>query len=163
MSRNYAGIGSRKTPIDVCEEMTAYAEVLSALGFVLRSGGAIRADQAFEKGAGGRDHIFLPNDEHPLWTEVFTMHFRPQPEKLSAFGWQAMCRNAMQVLGNYGNDPVEFVICWTSNGKDSGGTGQAIRIAKAFDIPVFNLYNKEDKDNLILLLHKLYKEVHDAN
>jgi hypothetical protein len=69
----------------------------------------------------------------------------------------------MQVLGNYGNDPVEFVICWTSNGKDSGGTGQAIRIAKAFDIPVFNLYNKEDKDNLILLLHKLYKEVHDAN
>lgn len=35
-----------------------------------------------------------------------------------------------------------FVVCWTSDGKDSGGTGQALRIARDRNIPVYNLYNK---------------------
>lgn len=34
----YAGIGSRKTPNDVCEQMTEYAEVLMNCGMYLRSG-----------------------------------------------------------------------------------------------------------------------------
>lgn len=137
--------------------MTAYAKVLHELGYLMRSGGAIGADQAFERGAGNRTTIYLPSNDHPMWTEVFTMHFHPNPGKLTASGWQLMCRNAMQILGKDGNTPVQFVICWTADGKASGGTGQAIRIAKEFDIPVYNLYNKSDVDELTSLLYQLYK------
>ena len=40
----------------------------------------------------------------------------------------------------------KFVICWTKNGKGTGGTGQAIRIAKGFGIPVFDLAIKDLTD-----------------
>ena len=56
-----------------------------------------------------------------------------------------MARNSYQVLGRNLDDPVEFVICWTPGGSGSGGTGQAIRIAKDYQIPVFDLGSPETK------------------
>jgi hypothetical protein len=44
------------------------------------------------------------------------------------------------------------VVCWTSDGKASGGTGQAIRIAKYYEIPTYNLNNKEEKRDLTNLI-----------
>ncbi len=46
-----------------------------------------------------------------------------------------------QVLGSDLETPVSFVVCWTIGGKISGGTGQALRIAKDLGIPIFNLEN----------------------
>lgn len=46
----YAGIGSRETPNDVCEDMTEIAAVLESRNFSLRSGFAGGADTAFELG-----------------------------------------------------------------------------------------------------------------
>ena len=40
--------------------------------------------------------------------------------------------------------PSDFVICWTKDGKDTGGTGQAMRIATYYWIPVYNLFYPED-------------------
>ena len=48
----YAGIGSRKTPKDICELMTRVARYLYFKGYTLRSGAADGADTAFEIGAG---------------------------------------------------------------------------------------------------------------
>jgi len=48
-------------------------------------------------------------------------------------------RNVCIVLGGDLKTPSDFVICWTSTGRATGGTGQAIRIAGAFDIPVYYL------------------------
>lgn len=158
--RHYAGIGSRKTPKAVLDQMTDIATVLLNCGMTLRSGGARGADWAFEEGASFNKQIYLPRKDLPLWTEVFTMHFHPRPSALSSDGWQLMCRNALQILGLDGNTPVEFVICWTADGKDSGGTGQAIRIAQAFEIPVYNLYNKDEADSVKSLLFDLYKEAY---
>lgn len=58
----YAGIGSRRTPPDVCADMTRIAQALGARGFTLRSGGAAGADQAFEEGAADQRlrEIYLP-------------------------------------------------------------------------------------------------------
>jgi hypothetical protein len=156
----YAGIGSRKTPNDVCEQMTEYAEVLMNCGMYLRSGGAEGADRAFEEGASFNKEIVLPRPDLPLWTEVFTMHFHPNPGALKPKGWQLMCRNAIQILGYDGNTPVDFVVCWTKDGKASSGTGQAIRIAEAFGIPVYNLKNKVDEDKFKPLLYELYKKAY---
>lgn len=150
VSKYYAGIGSRKTPKHICEKMTAIAQELSRLGYCCNSGGAQRADEAFERGA-EKKQIFLPwdgfngkriGDDYivPLFCERLVYKYHPRPSALSNAGWNFMSRNSYQVLGKDLKTPVSFVLCWTSDGKASGGTGQAIRIAEDHSIPVFNFY-----------------------
>ena len=141
MKKYYAGIGSRETPDDVLKLMTRIAIGLSKRGYTLRSGGAKGADSAFESGAKFKD-IFYANGFIPPWTQVFTDFFHPAPKNLKEYPRKLMCRNAMQILGENGREPVQFVVCWTKDGKATGGTGQAIRIAEYFKIPVFNLKNE---------------------
>lgn len=148
----YAGIGSRDTPEDVLKLMTTVARGLDRKGYRLRSGGAIGADTAFESGTKCKD-VFLGNADIPVWTEVFTDFFHPNPKALTEFPRRLMCRNAMQILGEEGDTPVEFVVCWTKDGKASGGTGQAIRIAEYFGISVFNLKNEGALEQLKELIN----------
>jgi hypothetical protein len=154
-TKAYAGIGSRETPKEVQKKMTEIASRLSLLGYVLYSGGADGADEAFELGASHRT-IFLPWDGFngksadgndyvvPPTNLELAERFHPKPSGLSRGGLALMSRNSYQVLGPDLKSPVDFVLCWTKDGKASGGTGQAIRIAKAHNIPVFNLKNGYD-------------------
>lgn len=154
-NRRYAGIGSRETPKDVQIKMEEIAERLSLLGYVLYSGGADGADAAFERGANHKK-IFLPwkdfngrledGNEYvvPPKNLEFVNRFHPNPSGLTSGGLSLMSRNTYQVLGPDLKSPVDFVLCWTKDGKASGGTGQAIRIATHYKIPVFNLKNGYD-------------------
>lgn len=63
-----------------------------------------------------------------------------------------MSRNYRQVRG-WGEPDSEFVICWTHDGTDCGGTGQAIRVARYYGIPVFNLYHLT-KDEVLKEIEK---------
>ena len=54
-----------------------------------------------------------------------------------------MGRNGYQVLGYDLKTPSKFLICWTKDGKETGGTAQAMRIAKDYKIPVYNLFFEE--------------------
>jgi len=143
----YAGIGARKAPEDVLARMTKLATILYKRGYTLRSGGAEGPDKAFEQGA-GKSEIILASQHLPLWTNVFTEYFHPNPRALKTYPWKLMSRNAVQILGLDGDTPVKFVVCYTADGKDSGGTGHAIRIAKYFDIPVFNFYHEDQIEAL---------------
>lgn len=141
----YAGIGSRETPIKVLKLMYNIGYQLSKKKYRLRSGRAKGADTAFEDGvfaAKGNASLYTVDSHLPKWTQVFTDHFHPAPQHLKEYGRRLMCRNAMQILGEDGDEPVEFVVCWTKDGKATGGTGQAIRIAEFYRIPVFNLKNE---------------------
>lgn len=153
----YAGIGSRNTPPEILEEMGRIANFLGQLGYTLRSGGAKGADQAFEKSAYAKQ-IFLPwagfearwPDEKEYFvrpwnakTDALIQEFYPKPDRLSQGSHKLMVRNSYQVLGYDLNSPVDFVVCWTKDGKASGGTGQAIRIARAYKIPVINLKTRD--------------------
>lgn len=155
----YAGIGSRaveKMPV-VKFDINLISNHLSGKGFILRSGGADGADKAFEDYAafkqiflpwkgfnGSASQFFNPPQEafsiaenyHPGWK-----HLKPSVRKL-------MARNVQQILGPELNSPSQFVVCWTPDGadgtkiktsKETGGTGQAIRIAADYGIPVYNL------------------------
>ena len=146
--RFYAGIGSRETPRHIQDKMTSIAEKISK-SFCLLSGGADGADAAFEKGAKHKQ-IFLPwdgfngrfvdNDQYfvpPLNLDL-VKKYHPKFASLSDACKKLMSRNSYQVLGPTLDTPVEFVLCWTKDGKASGGTGQAIRIAESRNIPVFN-------------------------
>lgn len=50
-------------------------------------------------------------------------------------------RNMGQVFGPKLDVPARFEMAWTVDGKATGGTGQAIRVAEASGIPVLNLHN----------------------
>lgn len=50
MTKWYTGVGSRETPKDIIELMEKIGFELASKGWTLRSGGAVGADQAFERG-----------------------------------------------------------------------------------------------------------------
>ena len=143
----YAGVGSRETPKDICEIMTQIASVLEGDGYILRSGGASGADLAFERGVVNKEHkqIFIPKIDIPseaAYEIVSKIH--PAWHRCNEYARLCHGRNAYQVLGKTLQEPVEFVICWTPGGTDSGGTRTAIVLARSLNIPVYNLGNPND-------------------
>ena len=159
MRLTYAGIGSQETPDNVLHEIVELANTLSQLNYILYSGGAPGADSAFESGA-SKKIIFLPwngfNGKKedgeiyivPKYNLDYVKKYHPRPTQLSESGLKFMSRNTYQVLGPDLRSPVDFVVCWTKDGKASGGTGQALRIANDKGIPIFNLYDVECRSKL---------------
>ncbi len=149
----WAGVGSRDTPEPVLAVMSAIGKWLSERGHRLRSGGARGADRAFEQGArvtalkptiykkddARRDAIAHAKLYHPMWSAC------------TRFAKKLHGRNSMIVLGPELDNPVDFIVCWTVDGHDTGGTGQALRIAadERFNIPVFNLYYPDALERLV--------------
>ena len=156
----YAGIGSRETPINIIHLFKKVAYYLSVKEYILRSGGAKGADKAFEIGCdnhNGKKEIYLPwkgfegSDSNLIVRDVKAFEiaekFHPYWHNLSDGARKLQARNSHQVLGLDLNTPVNFLICWTKNGKGQGGTGQAIRIAKAYDIPIFDAGSYSDAED----------------
>lgn len=136
----------------------------------VRSGHADGADWAFES---GEDHkqkptfqmgaqqyciAYLPwdgfNKDHrshahfkvPEFTKdlaALARKYHPKFDSLSQGAQKLQMRNGCQILGENLHTPVDLVVCWTKDGKDSGGTGQAIRIALDWGIPVINMQRPE--------------------
>lgn len=170
--RYYTGIGSRETPKPILELMERVAGLLAREGCILRSGHASGADQAFERGAGGKAEIYLPwaefesrvpvlgdyiQDKPTLEAAEFSSKYHPAWEKLGRGSRHLHARNAHQIFGRdvmIRSVPSGFVICWTKDGtrdgstRGCGGTGQALRIAAAHQIPVYNLANGEDYNKI---------------
>lgn len=150
----YAGIGSRETPQDILDKMTCIAKHLSEKGYILRSGGAKRADSAFEKGCdsvNGEKEIFYSEDATKDSIEL-ALKFHPNPEALKKKGDYTlglMGRNMLIVSGQNLDDDVDFVVCWTKDGLSSGGTGQALRYCESKGIKVYNLFFPEVEKELL--------------
>lgn len=162
----YAGIGSRQTPVDVLEEMKSIAYQLAQQNWTLRSGFAGGADMAFTEGAdaidGGMEQ-YIPwsgfnnaprNDDRFICLEPskeqldIAEYFHPAWNKCSPAAKKLHARNVNQILGKDLDTPSKMVICWTPNGKAGGGTGQAIRIAQYYSVPIFDLALVETRDKL---------------
>ncbi len=154
----YAGIGSRETPLALRSLIDKIVEYLNTKDYILRSGGADGADLMFENKTIKKE-IFLPwkgynNSTSLLYLDTkegweLAEKYHPAWDKLSDGAKKMMVRNGYQVLGFDLNTPVDFVICWTKNGKMMGGTSQALRIAKAYNIPIFNLYHEDAYKQLV--------------
>ena len=158
----YAGIGSRSTPQAVIDEMVVFAALAARRGWVLRSGAAKGADQAFERGCnsvGGASEIFLPwrkfeqhqSKLHTPTPDAFRLakEIHPMYGRLGKLGRSLIARNMHQILGENLDSPVRCVVCWTADGcesietysKSTGGTGSAVALASTLCIPVFNMKN----------------------
>ncbi len=168
MKKYYAGIGSRETPVDILIFMSKIASILEQCGYILRSGKAKGADSAFEKGIRNTENkeIFIHSDAKP-WAFEEVKKYLPNDRPKNFDFWQPyvkglLARNMMQILGENGDSPVSFVVCWTPHGdyKSSivGGTGYAIRCALEKNIPVYNLSYPEQLDSFKILIKKIFKE-----
>lgn len=170
--RSYAGIGSRETPADVLNVMANIAQDL-APRWILRSGYADGADQAFHIGAASangaienylpwpgfnnapfRDSRFIvPRFDDRLFS--MARRFHPAWHRLSDAVRNLHARNCCQILGQNLDTPAHMVICWTKGGAGGGGTGQALRIAKAYDIPIFDLALDDTPERLIEFVNRM--------
>ncbi|WP_206018384.1 hypothetical protein [Roseovarius nitratireducens] len=139
--------------------MEAAGQALASLGLTLRSGAAYGADTAFENGcdnAHGPKEIYIPwqgfqrrfieepgvigkDMNHYYEAEKLAKEHHPAWDKLSLGIRPLMIRNSYQIMGRDMQSPCLFVLCSTPGGQGQGGTGQAIRIARAHDIPVFDM------------------------
>ena len=150
--------------------MTGVAKFLASQKFVLRSGHADGADMAFEDGVSNPElkEIWIPwlgfngsTSTRLPSNDAFLLAARLHPhwKKLKQGAQKLHARNGHQILGDDLQSPVSFVICWTEDGLVSGGTGQALRIAAEWGIPVFNLFNATDRSQLSEFL----KVIRDGN
>jgi hypothetical protein len=162
--RIYAGIGSRETPANILTFMERVAAQLALRGWVMRTGLAPGADQAFYRGSVGVGavELYLPwpsfeaaaLEEAPRQrvlqepsSEAYGLaeRYHPAWERLRAGGRKLQARNSHQIFGEDLETPADLVICWTPDGsldgvgRGVGGTGQALRIAHDYEIPVINL------------------------
>lgn len=168
----YAGIGSRETPGPILSEMTKVARHLERSGYLLRSGGARGADTAFELGVTNmynkqiyvaeRNSVYTSNvfDELPIEiqrkTHKLVKSIYPAVTKRTEFVQKLHCRNAMILLGQNLESPVDFVVCWTEMSQEIGGTGVAVKIAREFDIPIINMFQ-------YYTAHKVFEAIRNLN
>jgi len=163
--KSYAGIGSRSTPDNVLDLMHRISFGLSLSGYTLRSGGAIRADSAFEEGvrkafvvkpSAGDCEIFRPHNYKNLRSTDLVLkdnyleramkiaeRVHPAWNKCNDYARALHARNAGIILGADLKSPVKAIICWTpedEKGQVSGGTGLAIRIGREYGIRIDNLW-----------------------
>ncbi len=113
-------------------------------------------DAAIARARPGWEPKMLTGRESP--TEIvanaylFGEHFHPRWDRVSSGARKLQSRNGHQVLGEKLNDPSTLVVAWTVDGEATGGTGQAIRFAEEFGIPVVNLKRRRDLEALIAVL-----------
>jgi len=173
----YTGVGSRRTPQRILDAMVLIGERLASMGYCLRSGGAEGADRAFEDGcdiASGRKRIYVPwdgfqgnaidnmsvfpgVDDHSM---SVAEKYHPAWHRVGRAGRKLMARNTYQVLDwdedNIGLEAkASMLVCWTPDGATgttttkTGGTGQAIRIAGAHGVRIFNLQKTSHLNHLL--------------
>lgn len=136
---------------------------------MLRSGKAPGADSYFERGCitgNGECEIFTPWAGFPKDSVLCTrpayvidrlspaqqekaresvQEYHPAPDRLSPGAYKLMMRNYCQLFGPDVYSPVtDLVVCYTKDGRASGGTGQAIRMAEDAGIAVMNAHGYED-------------------
>jgi len=152
----YAGIGEPDVPSDIQLLMQKHARTMQRKGYILRSDASEGSGESFES-ALTKSEIFLPwddfrnrrvdNERYFLWSKdaiPLAAKYHPNWNALGPSAKKLYLRMVHVMLGKDLQTPVDFVICWTPDGKASGGTGQALRIAEDYGILVFNLRkNKE--------------------
>lgn len=183
----YAGIGPRVTPMAVQSVMTFIGTELYKMGFILRSGDGIGADQAWaeEVPAEGTE-IFVvnptphcPHAQVPVWTQEqwdfankhFGMHRKGASGKelnlmtQSDYVQGLFCRNLNVLMGEDLNTPVDFVAYWFDrdcpNGW-AGGTGHTISMANELGIPRFNINFAHEQTAMEAFIANLIKESQNA-
>ena len=159
--RYYTGIGSRLVTDNVIDKVSNIVKKLVEKDFILRSGGASGMDTIFEDAQdsfNGKKEIYLPwknfngNNSNLYNVSIESLKlaekFHPYWNKCSSGAKKLHARSCEQILGQSLNIPSNLVVFWKNPNK-IGGTDQALRIAKFYNIPYFNLYNDNEYEQCL--------------
>lgn len=149
------GIGSREAPAKVLHTFEEFGKECAKRNWFIRSGHAPGSDYAFEKGATINSIVYLPwfnfNTEDKLlgnpyvpdfptqWAFDIAKEFNSGFENFTPSVQKLKHRNVLQIFGRDNTLVSDIVVCYTTDGKEVGGTAMNIRIAKHFNIPIINL------------------------
>lgn len=167
MGKVYTGIGSRKIGKENYAFLFQIGKKLKEQGWIVRSGGAQGADSAFgeadplgEHYVPWRNFAVLKNLSE-INVNQFKRDILEKAAKIAAEHhkkWDSLSsavqllhtRNVFQIFGRSLDSPSKMVIFWApeEKGEVVGGTGQAIRIARSYNIPTYNTYFSETKERL---------------
>lgn len=112
------------------------------------------------------DASLLPMAEKAieLAREVHPAEDVTKPPKLPPYVLRLHARNGHQALGDNLSMPVRSILCYTPDGakgatitSKTGGTGQALRLANKYSIPVINLGNDADRQKIEAWVEKRSK------
>lgn len=90
--------------------------------------------------------------EMPAWGQALQMA-RQFEDPYRPGGRTYNARNLLVLAGPRLDTPRERLVVWTPGGQDVGGTGHAIRAARHFGIPVYNLGNPRVMDRAMQYLN----------
>ncbi|BAU40027.1 hypothetical protein [Ralstonia phage RSP15] len=142
------GVGSRETPAPVLHLFTEMTKAMShALGnrLTIRTGDASGADKAFRDAGHTLTEVYTPKQEiDPKCFEI-AARIHPVWDRLNDYAKRLHARNIYQVVGKSMEWESDYLVCWTPNGEDIGGTRTAIKYAKELEIPVFNFAKDVDR------------------
>ena len=175
MEKIYAGIGSRRLTADQLKICRWIGYRLAKRGWMLSTGAAKGADQAFAEGAlraGGKVILHLPWWSYEKeWVDAMCARYGDQiiidvldPKKdkealhsveIYHPAWYRLSQGALKLHArNYKIvKDVEIILAWPVN--NSGGTMQGIRIAEDLGIRVLRL---DDDKMLRRIIRKLKQE-----
>lgn len=174
--KTYAGIGNKKTPENIINIIKIVAILLSHDKYVCATGACTGADQAFAEGtimANGFVHLHVPWESYEIgWRSKLKGHirtfvlkdddveayntvaiFHPAYHKLSP-SVKALHARSYNIVKN-----ASFMVCWTEDGQVTGGTGQAIKIATYFHLPIYNLGNEKTFNDMLTAIKRRKHEL----
>jgi hypothetical protein len=154
--------------------MRNFATYMAEQGHTVSTGGAKGADSAFIDGAmqgngslrnylpfpgynGYRDNI-MPFDQSKKVMDL-AKKYHPAWNRCSPTARLMHARNCNIILGPHLIEPVAFILCWTPDGLVTGGTGQALRLAKDYMIPVCNLGKAKTMEEAFEMLQTLKEDI----
>jgi hypothetical protein len=157
-SRFYTGVGSSRTPPDICALIISLAQYLATTGMILRTGANKGADQAFAAGTAEQREVYSPYTDAGGYSNGIVITDRDIAEQAVRIaaqlhpGWKdyndfarkAHTRCIYQVLGADLQTPSAYVICYASvddHGQIEGSTRTTVALAQARSIPVYNLHD----------------------
>lgn len=168
----YAGVGSRNITQPVRECINYISQQLDQKGYHLRSGGAMGSDAAFELKStnfniftplqGDHCYRWFANKAHNKTSDGVAKYnyemaaeiaalYHPVWDKLTNYPQRLLTRNAAIILGQELDDPVDFVLHaarLNENGEPTGGTSHTLRIAEAYNVPIYGIDVTQCKDKL---------------
>lgn len=148
----YTGIGNRDITLSTAQTIADVATLLDTEDFVLRTGCARGSDYYFRTSSHNcevYDVAACQSYENYKEAIEIAKMFHPYYKSLDSSSKKLHNRTSYQLLGRYLTEPSDFVLCYTRDGcengiqttKATGGSGQALRIACHYNIPVFNIRN----------------------
>lgn len=164
----YAGIGPRKTPQATLEIMTHVGIQMEKYGFLLRSGGAIGADQAWAKMV-SRKEIFIPKQKRYgqqgivvdpdslayLTAQEIAASQHRKWHDLDDFSKKLFTRNVFILLGEDLSMHADLVLYGDNKRVTQGGTGHSLRVARMYGIPCFNICDNKDQKYIEVFIEQL--------